>query len=125
MTGQRSMAVAWIARVLGILLAAMLAMAWWAESGARREPLASGEVSGTWLYQWAVVSHVLPLLVIIAAVAIGWRRPVIAAVLVVGYAVASVFSYAPEWGYAPLVSGPPLVIGALYAADWWIWRRKI
>ena len=125
MSGDRSMPIAWVARVTGILLAAMLTMAWWAESGARREPLETGEVSGSWMYQWAILTHVLPAVALIVAIVVGWGRPLLAAIVFIAHAVIDVFSYAGEWGYAPQVSGPPLVIGAIYLADWWIWRRKV
>ncbi|TFD73389.1 hypothetical protein E3T54_16565 [Cryobacterium sp. Sr8] len=41
------------------------------------------------------------------------------------YSVVMVFSYYPEWAYAPLVTGPPVVIGVLFLIDWWLRRRSV
>ncbi|TXN31986.1 DUF7670 domain-containing protein [Lacisediminihabitans profunda] len=118
MAMRKASAVGWVARVLGILLVVVMAYGWWDEVQAR-----GGR--GTWLEQWAVITHVIPGLVLIAAVVLGWSWPLVGAIGFLGYAVATVFSYAPEWAYAPLVSGPPILIGLLFLIDWLLSRRRI
>jgi len=71
-----------------------------------------------------VTTHVIPAVVLIVAVVLGWHWPLVGAIGFLGYAVASIFSYAPEWGYAPIVSGPPAVIGVLFVVDGWLPRRR-
>lgn len=118
MTERRASAVGWVARILGILFVLLMAYGWWDEVQAR-----GGQ--GSWAQQWAVTTHVIPTVVLIVAVALGWRWPLIGAVGFLGYAVVTVFSYAPEWGYAPIVTAPPAVIGVLFLVDWLLSRRKV
>lgn len=118
MTMRKSTAAGWVARILGILFVLFLTYAWWNEVQARVD-------QSSWAERWAVTTHVIPTLVLVASVALGWRWPVVGAIGFLGYAAASVFSYAPEWGYAPIVSGPPAVIGVLFLVDWWSSRRRL
>jgi hypothetical protein len=108
--------VRWAARVLGILYIGLLIYGWWDEVQAR-----GGQ--GSWDEQWAVLTHVLPILVILAAFMLAWPWPIAGAIGFIGYAVATVFSYAPEWGYAWLVTGPPLLVGLLFLVEWLLERR--
>ena len=118
MAKRKVSAVGWVARILGILFVLLMAYGWWDEVQAR-----GGQ--GSWMEQWAVTTHVLPLVVLIAAVVLGWRWPLVGAVGFLGYAAVTVFSYAPEWGYAPIVTAPPAVIGVLFLVDWLLSRRKV
>jgi hypothetical protein len=118
MTTRKSTAVGWVSRILGILFVVVMAYGWWDEVQAR-----GGR--GSWVEQWAVTTHVIPIVVLVVAVVLGWRWPLVGAIGFLGYAVASIFSYAPEWGYAPMVSGPPAVIGVLFVVDWWLPRRRM
>jgi hypothetical protein len=117
MTTRKASVAGWVARIVGILFVLLMAYGWWDEIHARG-------FRGSWDQQWAVTTHVIPTVVLIVSVALGWRWPLVGAVGFLGYTAASVFSYAPEWAYAPLVSGPPLVIGVLFLVDWWLTRRR-
>jgi hypothetical protein len=114
--------VGWIALVLGALYVALLWFAWWNESQARREPRV-GEATAPWLEQWSVLTHLLPAVVLLAALVLAWRWPIIGAVAFLGYALVTVATWFPEWIYAPLVTIPPLIVGVLFLADALLRRR--
>ena len=113
---------AWVTRIISLLYIALDAWAWWDESQARREPGSSA--TGDWIWQWAVLTHVAPLLVIVAATILGWRRPLYGAVLFGLFALLPTLSVGTEWSYLPLVALPPLLIGLLYLIGWGIARRS-
>lgn len=111
-----TVAVRWIARITGIAYLVLLSYGWWDEVQAR-----GGR--GPWIENWAVVTHLLPIVVLLAALILAWWWPVAGAVGFLAYAVVTVFSYVPEWGYAPVVTGPPLVVGLLFLIEWMLGRR--
>lgn len=104
----------WIARVLAALFVALLSFAWWDESHARQDPMLSGGASGDWFYEWAIFTHVLPALFLLAVLICAWSRPLWGAMGFGIYAVLQVFVVGSEWMYLPLVAGPPLVIAGVY-----------
>lgn len=116
-------AVEWVARVLAIAFAAITAVGWWDEARARQEPTLGGTVPGTWFDQWAIPTHFLPLLLIVAAIIVGWRRPLIAAIGFAIYAVLQAIAVGTEWAYLPLVVAPPALIAILYLIGWSVRRR--
>lgn len=105
---------AWITRVLSIAFVALQAFAWWDESRARQDLTLSGDVSGDWFWQWAILTHLLPLALIAAATVVGWRWPSFGLVGFGVFAILQGISVGTEWVYLPLVAGPPLVIAVLY-----------
>ena len=125
MENRRTGVFGWIARVLGLLYVAMLWWAWWNESQARQDPMqGQDQASGTWIDQWAVVTHLLPAVILLIALVLGWWWPLVAAIGFLGYAVASIFSWMPEWVYAGVVTAPPLIIGLLFLLEWLRARRR-
>ncbi|SDJ84563.1 hypothetical protein SAMN05216282_10158 [Cryobacterium psychrotolerans] len=108
----------WVALVLGLLFVLLQSYGWWNEVQARGD-------QGDWLEQWAITTHVLPTLLLVASVALGWRWPLVGAIGFLAYSVVMVFSYYPEWAYAPLVTGPTVVIGVLFLIDSWLRRRSV
>ncbi|MEN9753283.1 MAG: hypothetical protein RL670_974 [Actinomycetota bacterium] len=116
-------ALAWVARVAAVLFVLMTAWGWWDESQARQG--GTGAASGDWVYQWAIYTHLVPLLLIVLGLALGWKKPFYAGLAFGLYALLGVFSVAGEWIYLPLVVGPPLVIALLFKLGWFIsWRKK-
>ncbi len=71
--------------------------------------------------------HLLvPTLLLLAGVIIAWRRPLVGAVIFLGWAI---FYLISAWGRFDisaylLISGIPALVGALFLADWLIRRRK-
>ncbi|MBM7504638.1 hypothetical protein ACFPER_16860 [Agromyces aurantiacus] len=125
MGGWRAGVAGWIARVLGILYVALLWWAWWQESQARREPrMGEDTAAGSWFEQWAVLTHLLPAIVLLVVLVLAWRWPVVGAIGFLAYAVITVVSWFPEWVYAGLVTGPPLVIGILFLVEALVQRRR-
>lgn len=115
--------VEWVARVLAIAFAAITAVGWWDEARARQEPTLGGTVPGTWFDQWAITTHFLPLLLIVAAIIAGWKRPLIAAIGFAIYAGLQAVAVGTEWAYIPLVVAPPVLIAILYLIGWSVRRR--
>ena len=107
----------WAPRILGLLLAGFLGMfaldAFDGEHGAGGAVLAFGV-------------HLVPAAIVLASVALAWRRPLVGTGLFTGmgawYAV-RVYADHPRW-ILP-IAVPALVIGALFAVSWWIDRRTI
>lgn len=104
----------WITRIVSILLVALNAYGWWNESQARQDPLSNGEVGGDWFWQWAVLTHLLPLILIILATVFGWSRPVYGLIGFGIFLILQILSVGSEWAYLPLVAGPSLVVSVLY-----------
>lgn len=111
----------WLARILALGFIALNGYGWFDESMARQEMPSSG---GDWIWQWAILTHFLPLLLLVLGFLLGWKRPEFAAIAFGVYSVLQVFSVGEEWGYLPLVVLPPGVIALLYAATWWFGSRK-
>ena len=118
-----SPALAWITRILSIGFVGLTAWGWWDESQARQEPMTSGAQQGDLLWQWAVVTHLLPLLLIVVALIVGWTRPAFGFLGFALYTALQVISVGTEWAYLPLVAAAPLVLTVLYLIGWLLGRR--
>lgn len=114
--------VGWVARVWGMIYALMLAGGWLDEMRARNEPGNSDLPAIIAFDRYAILTHLLPLAILIAGIAIGWKRPLWGAIAFGIYAALGVIAVWGEWIYIPLVSGPSLLIAALYV--WSIPRRS-
>ena len=110
----KSPALAWVTRILSIAFVALNVWGWWQESGARQDPMLSGDVGGDWLWQWAVLTHLLPLLLMAVATAIGWTRPAFGAIGFGAFTLLQIISVGTEWMYLTLVATIPLTLTVLY-----------
>ena len=117
-------ALAWVTRILSVLFVALNAWGWWDESLARQEPMNSGEMNGDALWQWAVVTHLLPLLVILAATIAGWTRPMYGVIGFALFTVAQIASIDGEWLFLIPVTAVPVGLTALYLVGWILARRR-
>lgn len=115
---------AWLARILSILFISLNAWGWWDETQARQEPKINGEVSTDWLYNWAIFTHVLPLLLIIIATVIGWRLPIYGAIGYALFAIIQAFGVGTEFEYLPSVLTLPLLIALPYLIGWVLARKQ-
>lgn len=104
----------WVARVLAIVMVLLLSFAWWDESQARQDPMLGGEVAGDWFYQWAIWTHVLPVLFLTIVVMMAWWRPLIGVIGFGIYALLQVFVVEGEWFFLPYVMGPAVVVLIFY-----------
>lgn len=99
----------WLSRVLGILFAAFLSM--FALD-------ALTEKQGAFRILAALLIHLVPALVVVAALAAAWRRDICGGPLfllgAVLYAVANLAR--PDW--ILLISGPLLLLSILFTASW-------
>jgi hypothetical protein len=116
---------AWITRTIAILFIAVNAWGWWNESQARQDTSFTMQGSDEWVWQWAVVTHLLPLILILAATIMGWRLPIYGNIGFGLFAVVQALSVGVEWMYLPYVALPPLFIAGLYLAGWLGARRAI
>ena len=114
-------AVGWLARILALIFALQLAWGWWDEMQARTEPGNSDLPALIAFDRYAILTHLLPLAILVAGIILGWKRPQWGALGFAIYALLGVVMVIPEWIYLPLVSGPPLIIAALY---WWSKPKK-
>lgn len=112
----------WIARVLAIAFDAMLAIAWWDESQARQDPQISGNTQD-WFWQWAIWTHVLPVVVLTIAIVWGWKKPLVGAIGFALYAVAQLFAIAGEWIYLPWAVAPPALVVLAYLVSYLLGRK--
>jgi hypothetical protein len=67
------------------------------------------------------VIHLLPAAVVLAIVALAWRREWIGALAFGALAIAYAASVPSRVDWILVISGPLFVIGALY---WWCWRAR-
>lgn len=119
--GRRS-AIDSAAMVMGALTVVLGVWQWWNESMARQDPTLSGEAPGDWMQQWAVTTHVIPTLVLLVALALAWRWPLVGAVVFLGFVVLVLFQVAPEFGYV-VFALPHLIVGVLFLVVWLAGRR--
>lgn len=115
---------AWLARILSILFILLNTWGWWDETQARQEPKINGEVSTDWLWNWAIFTHVLPLLLILIATAIGWTKPIYGAIGFLVFAGIQAISVGTEFEYLPSVLTLPLLIALPYLVGWVLARRS-
>ncbi len=122
MNGNRRGAVGWAALVLGALTVVLGAWQWWAESRARQDPTLSGEVTGDWVQQWAITTHLIPTSVLLAALVLSWRWPLVGAAAFLGFVVLVLIQIAPEFGYV-IFALPHVTVGVLFLVVWLHARR--
>ena len=101
----------WTPRVLGLLYAAFLSI--FAFAG-----LSGGHGVGAGLVHF--LTQIIPALVVLAVLAIAWRRQRLGAALFLGLAAAYV---ATSWGRFPLsvyvvIAGPMVATAGLFLLDW-------
>lgn len=118
-----SRGLAWITRIVAVLYIALNAYGWWDESQARQSLTLDGTVAGDWFWQWAVLTHLIPILVMILFTALGWQRPAFGAIGFLAIAVLQAFSVGTEWVYLPLVAAPPALVALLFGVGWMLARR--
>jgi hypothetical protein len=99
-------------RVLGLLFAAFISI--FAAD-------AFGEGHGFWDTALRLALHLIPTAVILAILAISWRRELVGAILFTTLAAlySILFWGRFHWSAYAAISGPLLVIGLLFLSDWW------
>ena len=102
----------WIARILGVLFVAVNGFGWWDEVQARQDP--SGTPNQDVFWQWAILTHLLPLLLIVVGVIAGWTRPIFGAIAFGVFTLLQAISVGTEFIYLPLVVLPPLAIAVFF-----------
>jgi hypothetical protein len=112
----------WVARTLGFLFLALVSIGWWDESLARQDLPPGGESQG-FLWEWAVFTHLLPLVLIAVGYLLGWRMPWIASVAFLVYAGLQAMSVGTEWVYLPIVVLPPLLVSVMFFVAWRLGRK--
>jgi len=106
----------WTPRVLGVLFAMFLSL--FALD-------VFGEGYGFWGTMLALLMHLVPVYLVVAALFVAWQWEPVGAML---FAALGVAYFVDAWGrfdwstYA-LISGPLFLLGALFVADW-VYRTK-
>jgi hypothetical protein len=100
----------WLPRILGIGLVLFLSL--FAAD-------VFGEYSG-WQLAIALFMHLIPSLVLLAAVAIAWKRELFGAIAFLFGAIfyVCVIGFDGHWTWYAFISGPAVVVSALYFAAW-------
>lgn len=101
----------WSPRIIGLAFAAFLSIF---AFGALRDAHGTGD-----RFVHFVMS-LLPTLIVLAALAVAWRRPPVGAVVFLGFAV---WYVATSWGQFPVstyvvIAGPPGLVALLFLVDW-------
>jgi hypothetical protein len=104
-------AVFWMPRILCLLFAAFVSL--FALD-------VFGEGYGFWETIVALIMHLIPTGIILAALAVAWRWPWIGAILFVALGVWYLIMAAGrfEWITYLLIAGPLFLVGALFLVDW-------
>ena len=84
-----------------------------------------GEGRGFWPTAAALVMHLLPTVLLLLVVALAWRRPWAGGLACLGLAAWYVSWAAPRfpWSVLALMTGPMLLVAALYGWSWASARR--
>ena len=101
----------WSPRVLGIAMAAFLGL-FALDAFQEGQPLAAAAA--------AFALHLVPALVVLALVAVAWKREWIGAMGFVGLAVLYAASVGGRLDWVLAISGPLLIVGGLFL---WSWRH--
>lgn len=109
----RRVALVWAPRVLGILVALFIGVF-------ALDAFDGGH--GFWGSFGGFLLHLIPTYLLLATVALAWRRAWVGAVVFLGLAVsyAIVASGHPSW--IAVIGGPLALVGALYMASWRVAR---
>jgi hypothetical protein len=99
----------WSPRVLGIAVALFLAA--FALD-------VFGEGRGVLRTALALLAHLIPSLLVLAAVAAAWRRPWVGAVVFLGLATVYAASTLRRPDWILLIAGPLALVGVLFALGW-------
>lgn len=112
----------WVSRVLAIGFVALLSFAWWDESQARQEPSSLREQTD-WLWNWALLTHVIPVIFLTIVIALAWKKPLRGTIGFFFYALVQVFLVGGEWIYLSVVALPPTLIGLAYLINYVLGRK--
>ena len=104
----------WTPRILGILVCLFLSL-FALDAFSAGKPLL--EVARDFLI------HVSPMLALLAVVALSWRWEWVGGLVFTGLAVAYAYMARHHWAWVSGVSGPLLVVGALFLLSWSQHRR--
>jgi hypothetical protein len=108
----------WTPRVAGILFAVFISLFAFD---------VFDEGLGFWETVLALFIHLIPSIMLAAAVWAAWKREWVGAVLFIGWAVWYVAFFLERefhWSAYALVAGIPAIIGLLFLAGW-IWKKQI
>lgn len=105
-----SQVILWAPRVVGIGLAVLLGLF------AADVLISNHGILGTLV---ALVMHLIPSLLVLALVLIGWRHQGIAAMAFVALAVFYAATMAERFAWIVLVAGPLVIVSALFFLSWW------
>ena len=115
----------WVARVLGMLMVALLVIAWWDESQARQQLVLGGATNPDFFFQWSIWTHFLPALALAIFTFAGWNRPRFAGTGFALFALLQAFTVGTELAYIPIVVAPGLIVAIAYATAYrWGMRDK-
>lgn len=79
---------------------------------------------------WALLPplliHLVPSFILLAAIGIAWHYDLFGALIFGGFAIWYVWMVGPDrpWSWYAAISGPALVVGALFAISWWVKKRS-
>lgn len=112
----------WVARIIALLFIALVTVGWLDESMARQDLPAPS--SQDWFWSWAIFTHFIPLLLIVAGYIVGWKKPLFGAIAFGIFAVLQAISVGTEFIYIPLVVLPPLSVAALFMIPYFMSKRS-
>lgn len=107
----RSQVILWAPRILGIGLAIMLGLF------AADVFIGNHGILGTLV---ALVMHLIPSLLVLGLVLVGWKHEGIAAMAFVALAVFYAATMAERLAWIVLVAGPLVLVSALFFNSWWV-----
>lgn len=83
-----------------------------------------GEAGGFWRTTAAFLIHMIPSFVMIAVLALSWKRPLVGGIVFMAIAVSYLFWSSGSRTYA-IISVPLFVIAALFILNWVVERSKV
>lgn len=73
----------------------------------------------------ALLIHLIPTYLIVAAVVVGWRWPVWGGIAFIACGVAFNVVFRNQWAVSLLLTGPLFLIGVLFLLDGWLEQRTL
>ena len=123
---RRVTAAMWVSRILALAVTFLYLSAWWDESQARPVPMLGGVAQGDFFYQWAIWTHLLPVLALLLVTIAGWSRPRVGAIGFAVFAALQVFTVGTQLVYIPIVVAPGLIVTISFATAYrWALRDAV
>ncbi len=83
-----------------------------------------GTGAGFWKTLLALFVHLIPSFALLAALIIAWKYELVGAAIFFGFAAWYIWQTVEHPSWWPIISGPAIVTGLLFMADW-VYKKRV